>query len=630
MTASRRQLNLIKWLALAAPIAMLLFLVMPNLTQAYPFAAKVDYATGSLPRQITTADFDGDTDLDLAVANQNANTVSVLLGNGDGTFQAKVDYATGASSCAITTADLDDNTTPDVAVTRFTASKVSIFLNPLPPVEPPVITESSGTTDVVEGGATDSYTLVLSTQPTDDVIITVTPDSEVTVDQPTLTFTNGDWDTPQTVTITAVDDGVFEGPHTGTIAHTAISNDARYDGISIDDMVANITDNDPGVIITESSGSTNVTEGGATDSYIVVLNTQPTDDVTITINPDAQVTVDQPTLTFTNGDWDTPQTVTVIAVDDATIEGDHTSTITHIATSSDPDYDGISISDVTADITDNDVEVILSPTIVSATEGGATDSYTLVLAGTQPSDDVTIILTPDSQVTVDQPTLTFTNGDWDTPQIVTVSAVDDALVEGSHTGTITHTATSNDGNYDGITIADVVANITDNDSAPSSGRSSSSSPPTPPAPSTPGGSPSSPESFGPSWPPGTLVLDHGTIYLIVSPYVALGFTSQQAFLGLGYQFKYVIQDNLPGYRIPQDYFLSSPSQSHPWSSWVKSGSTVYYVSSQGLIPVPSWDTFLSNGALPHYIVPANNNDLLVLRAHPNLPLLEPNDPRVVR
>jgi hypothetical protein len=108
------------------------------------------------------------------------------------------------------------------------------------------------------------------------------------------------------------------------------------------------------VTITESGGSTNVTEGGATDSYTVVLNSQPTADVTITISPDSQVSVSPTSLTFTSSDWNTPQTITVTAVDDFVVEGSHTGTITHSASSSDSDYDGISISDVTVNITDND------------------------------------------------------------------------------------------------------------------------------------------------------------------------------------------------------------------------------------------------------------------------------------
>lgn len=133
-----------------------------------------------------------------------------------------------------------------------------------------------------------------------------------------------------------------------------------------------------------------------------------------------------------------------------------------------------------------------------------------------------------------------------------------------------------------------------------------------------------------SYPPGTLVQQESTIYLVTAPLTAVGFTSWQAFVGLGYKLANVIFDNLSGYRIATDYFLSSPTQAHPWSSWVKSGRTIYYVSSQGLIGVPTWDILLSNGGEDKFILPANKADLQVLKANAHLPLLESNDSRVVR
>ena len=111
-----------------------------------------------------------------------------------------------------------------------------------------------------------------------------------------------------------------------------------------------------GVTITETGGSTDINEQGPTsDSYLVVLNTQPTDDVTISVTADDQTTVSPGTLTFTPANWNVPQTVTVTAVDDPFPEGPHTSTLTHAATSMDVDYSGVSIRDVTAHITDNDM-----------------------------------------------------------------------------------------------------------------------------------------------------------------------------------------------------------------------------------------------------------------------------------
>src|SRR5277367_4824220 len=76
------------------------------------FAAKVDYPTGVSPAAVLTADFRGDGGVDLAVVNESdgtggAGTVSILMGNGDGTFQTHVDYPVGNYPVGIVSADFN-------------------------------------------------------------------------------------------------------------------------------------------------------------------------------------------------------------------------------------------------------------------------------------------------------------------------------------------------------------------------------------------------------------------------------------------------------------------------------------------------------------------------------------------
>ncbi len=330
------------------------------------------------------------------------------------------------------------------------------------------ITQSGGSTNVTEGGATDSYTVVLSSQPTANVTVTVTPNSQVSVNKTTLTFTTSNWNVPQTVTVSAVDDQIVEGSHTGSITHAVSSGDTRYNGLSVAGVTVQITDNDTaGVQITQSGGSTNVIEGGATDSYTVVLSSQPTANVTVTVTPNSQVSVDKTTLTFTTSNWNVAQTVTVTAVDDQIVEGNHTGTITHTVSSGDTRYNNLSVAGVTAQITDNDtvgVQITQSGGSTNVTEGGATDSYTVVLSS-QPTANVTVTVTPNSQVSVNKTTLTFTTSNWNVAQTVTVTAVNDQIAEGSHTGTITHAVSSGDTRYNGLSVAGVTVQITDNDTA---------------------------------------------------------------------------------------------------------------------------------------------------------------------
>lgn len=113
-----------------------------------------------------------------------------------------------------------------------------------------------------------------------------------------------------------------------------------------------------GVTITQTDGTTRIAEGGATDTYTLVLNKQPTANVTIAINSSTQTTTAPTFLTFTTANWNVAQTVTVTAVNDTAIEGDHSGTITHTATSTDTNYNGISIPSVAAAITDNDFGIL--------------------------------------------------------------------------------------------------------------------------------------------------------------------------------------------------------------------------------------------------------------------------------
>ncbi|MEZ2232093.1 SBBP repeat-containing protein [Microcoleus sp.] len=346
------------------------------------------------------------------------------------------------------------------------------FITKIIPGGPQVkIIESGGSTNVGESGTTDTYTVVLTNQPTANVAIALNTATQI---QPIagISFTPTNWFVPQTVTVSAVDDIVDEtSPHTGPIAHTATSSDVKYNGANASFTVngtasntvnAKITDNDSaGVSITPTN--TSAREGGANGSYSVKLNTQPTAPVTINLATGTQI---QPitALTFTPNNWNATQTVTVAAVNDNLVEGNHTGAIAHSSTSTDVNYNGITILPVNVAITDNDTAgVSITPTTATATEGGANGSYSVKL-NTQPTAPVTINLATGSQI---QPitALTFTATNWNVSQTVQVKAVDDSLVEGNHTGAIAHSSTSTDVNYNGITILPVNVAITDNDTA---------------------------------------------------------------------------------------------------------------------------------------------------------------------
>jgi len=91
-------------------------------------ASHVDYPTGVGPIRLASGDFNGDGKVDLAVADEYSNTVSILFGNGDGTFQAKQDFAVGNGPGGIVAKDFSGGGVADIAVTNYGSNSVSILL----------------------------------------------------------------------------------------------------------------------------------------------------------------------------------------------------------------------------------------------------------------------------------------------------------------------------------------------------------------------------------------------------------------------------------------------------------------------------------------------------------------------
>jgi fibronectin type 3 domain-containing protein len=92
------------------------------------FQSAVPYPVGRGPFSVITGDFDGNGKLDLAVANSGDNTVSILLGKGDGTFQSAVPYPVGNGPYSVSTGDFNGDGKLDLAVANQNDHTVSILL----------------------------------------------------------------------------------------------------------------------------------------------------------------------------------------------------------------------------------------------------------------------------------------------------------------------------------------------------------------------------------------------------------------------------------------------------------------------------------------------------------------------
>src|SRR5260370_31127796 len=82
---------------------------------------------GNAPRFVAVADFDGDGRLDLAVANALSDDVSVLLGNGDGRFQPARNFPAGVAPQSVAVGDFNGDGTPDLAVADWNPGYGSVL-----------------------------------------------------------------------------------------------------------------------------------------------------------------------------------------------------------------------------------------------------------------------------------------------------------------------------------------------------------------------------------------------------------------------------------------------------------------------------------------------------------------------
>ena len=211
--------------------------------------------------------------------------------------------------------------------------------SPATPFSRITVTPTSGLT-TTEAGGTATFTVVLISRPIADVTIGLSSSdtTQGTVNQSSLTFTSANWDIPQTVTVTGVDDAVDDGDIAYSIVTAPATSAGGYNGQDASDVSVTSIDNDTAGITVHPTAGLFTTEAGGTATFRVVLNSQPTADVTIGLSSSntTEGTVSPASLTFTSANWNLPQTVTVTGVNDAVADGNIVYTIlTAPATSTD-------------------------------------------------------------------------------------------------------------------------------------------------------------------------------------------------------------------------------------------------------------------------------------------------------
>ena len=304
----------------------------------------------------------------------------------------------------------------------------------------------------IDEGDTAIYTVELATKPAVDnaVQVTMSAGDGITVNTTTLDFNSLNWDTAQAVNMESAEDANADQEDPVEITHTGGSSDSDYQGV-VDTLAVTLTEIHTRGVTVSSSGIEFVE--GASNTYDIVLNSEPTGDVVVSISGIRHdVTVNDGSsdlLTFTTTSWNTAQDVAVALANNDDTASYSAFDLTHRVVGA--DYDGINVDDVRVKAMDDESPAIVVSRTAWSMEEETPETYNIRL--TQEPDQgevVTVRLIYNSG----QFSVAYVGGGtaavlsastWEAGINVTVTAVD---VTSDVTRTLRHTATSAGGEAD--------------------------------------------------------------------------------------------------------------------------------------------------------------------------------------
>ncbi|WP_182870333.1 Calx-beta domain-containing protein [Stieleria mannarensis] len=311
-------------------------------------------------------------------------------------------------------------------------------------VEPAAFAETAGANAAVltisrNTDTTDALTVNLSSSDTSEAAVPAT----VTIPAGQIS---------QTVSITAIDDQIVDGTQSVTITADAPGFASANIGVSV-------TDNEQAAVLVSPFAGLATSEGGGTAEFSVVLSSAPSADVSFRLvsSDSTEGTISTGLITFTPENWNIAQFVEIVGQDDAIVDGDVDYTIiTGNTVSDDPNYSGINPTDVLVTNVDNDVLALsleVDSPIIS--EDGGTTTGTVTRNDGDLSNPLVVTLASNDTTEATVPA-TITIDANATSATFTITGVDDAIVDGTQTATITATA-------GGYTAADASVDVTDDD-----------------------------------------------------------------------------------------------------------------------------------------------------------------------
>ena len=359
---------------------------------------------------VTVAEDGGQAEFTVTLSEESSASVTLSYATSDGTAEQPDDYtpASGAltftapaTALTVAVAVVDDTvdeaeretfelTLSDVAQAGFAGGGTTLAATgTITDDDDPAVAVKFGAAayTAAEGGGPVTVTVSLDKDPERELAIALSAthgSGAVAADYsgvpPEVRFTAGGT-LSQMFAVTAVDDAVDEADETVTLGFQTLP--ARVTAGSPDEAVVTLTDDDMrGVTVSERELT--IAEGDS-GSYTVVLDSEPTAAVTVTIGgaTDTPLTLAPPeqVLSFTAGDWEMKQTVRVTAAADADAVVPPAVTLTHAVAGG--DYGSEAARSVTVRVTERTVPVLtLSPTAASVAEsvGGSGQPLTVTLS----------------------------------------------------------------------------------------------------------------------------------------------------------------------------------------------------------------------------------------------------------
>ena len=324
---------------------------------------------------------------------------------------------------------------------------------------------------------TSQVTVKLATMPSAIVTVAISSsDSEqsnLIVSHTQLVFTADNWDTDQTVTLTGVEDSLVDGTKTEMLTYDLSSSDTRYGNLPDVTQTLNVTDSDNAIIRSDPTTLPNINEEGESSTATVTLSLETTAASGVTLDftspfpAVATLTLSETPLRATLTTTSDRATVTLGAVANNSDTGNRPYALLVSVVGGPGGYSGLKLS-VTGMVTDDDVaNLLLAPTTLpNVTEIGETQVN--VMLATQPSADVTVSVSSSEtgEATVSPARLVFTAESWNVAKPVTLSGVEDNLVDGTQEVIVTYDLSSiGDSDYDDLTNVTQSLGVTDADTA---------------------------------------------------------------------------------------------------------------------------------------------------------------------